>query len=84
MALSGAAAPGPANAVRHAGAERCADCRDAFAGIVAATAEGELTPSEGTTMARLIEGFAAVDDAAEADRRARYRKQNGPFSDLDF
>ena len=35
-------------------------------------------------MAQLVEGFAAVDAATEADRRARHRKKHGPFSDLDF
>lgn len=62
-----------------------ADCRDAFAAIVAATAEGELTPSEGTTMAKLVEGFAAVDEATDAYRRARDRKKNGLSAfDLDL
>ncbi len=64
--------------------KEAADCRDAFAAIVAATAEGELTPSEGTTMAKLVAGFAAVDDATDADRRARERKKNGPLSAFDW
>ena len=64
--------------------EDAADCRAAFAAIVAATAEGELTPSEGTMMAKLVSDFAAVDDATEAHRRTRERKKNGPFSDIDF
>jgi Family of unknown function (DUF5681) len=50
--------------------KEAADCRDAFAAVVAAVADGELTPNEGTTMAKLIDGFAAVDAATVADRNA--------------
>ena len=65
--------------------KEAADCRDAFAAIVAATAEGELTPREGTALAKLVASFAAVDDATEADRRARDRKKNGLSAfDLDL
>ena len=38
-----------------------ADAREAFAAIVRAVAEGELTPSEAVILAKLIEGFVAVD-----------------------
>ena len=79
--VAGNSSPPPSRAwLRSRGRPR----HDAFAAIVAATAEGELTPNEGTTMAQLVEGFAAVDAATEADRRARHRKKHGPFSDLDF
>jgi len=54
--------------------KEAADARDAFAAIIAATAEGELTPSEAATLAKLISDFAAVDAATEADRRIRERK----------
>jgi hypothetical protein len=67
--------------------KEAADARDAFAAIVAATAEGELTPSEAATLAKLVADFAAVDDATDDARRARERqKRGGPsmFSLLDF
>ena len=54
-----------------------ADARDAFAAVVRAVAEGELTPSEAVTLAGLIEQFARVDDATEVERRARDRKARG-------
>jgi hypothetical protein len=40
--------------------KEAADARDAFAAIIAATAEGELTPSEAATFAKLVADFAAV------------------------
>ena len=62
-----------------------ADARDAFAAVVRAVAEGELTPSEAVTLAGLIEQFAKVDDAIEADRRVRDRKARGLGQfDLEF
>jgi hypothetical protein len=48
-----------------------ADCRDAFAMIIRAVANGDLTPNEGATMARLIADFAVVD---EETRLARANK----------
>ena len=61
--------------------KEAADARDAFAAIIAATAEGELTPSEAAALAKLVADFAAVDDATEGVRRARERKRRGlsPF-----
>lgn len=57
--------------------KEAADARDAFAAVVRAVAEGELTPSEAVTLAGLIEQFARVDDATEIERRARDRKARG-------
>ena len=59
--------------------KEAADARDAFAAVVRAVGEGELTPSEAVTLAGLIEQFARVDDATETDRRARERKGKGPL-----
>ena len=66
--------------------KEAADARDAFAAIIAATAEGELTPSEAVALAKLVADFAAVDDATDGARRARERSKRGfhfPF-DLNF
>ena len=57
--------------------KEAADARDAFAAVVHAVAEGELTPSEAVTLAGLIEQFARVDNATEVERRARDRKARG-------
>jgi hypothetical protein len=65
--------------------KEAADARDALAAVVRAVAEGELTPSEGATLAGLIEQFARVDDATESYRRIRDNKsKKGPLSFLDF
>jgi hypothetical protein len=61
------------------------DARDAIAAIIAATAEGDLTPTEAASFAKLLADFAAADDATEGVRHAPERKRRGlsPF-DLDF
>ena len=59
--------------------KEAADARDAFAAIIAATAEGELTPSEAATITKLISDFAAVDAATNEVRRKKY----GPPSIFD-
>jgi hypothetical protein len=64
--------------------KEAADARDAFAAIIAATAEGELTPGEAATLAKLISDFAAVDAATEANRRARHQKKHGVLSVFDL
>ena len=64
--------------------KEAADARDAFAAVVRAVAEGELTPSEAVTLAGLIEQFANVDAATETDRRMRANKGKRPFLSLDL
>ena len=64
--------------------KEAADARDAFAAVVRAVAEGELTPSEAVTLAGLIEQFADVDSATRTDRRIRADKGKRPFLSLDF
>jgi hypothetical protein len=64
--------------------KEAADARDAFAAIIAAVAEGELTPSEGATLAKLVADFVAVDDATDGARRARERKKRGVTSIFDL
>ena len=64
--------------------KEAADARDAFAAVVRAVAEGELTPSEAVTLAGLIEQFASVDSATRTDRRIRADKGKRPFLSLDF
>ena len=54
-----------------------ADCRDAFAAIIAATAEGELTPSEAATLTRVIVDFAALD--ADTDVESAIGENTGHF-----
>ena len=60
-----------------------ADARDAFAAVVRAVAEGELTPSEAVTLAGLIEQFSEVDKGTWNARNARdarqQRKGKGPL-----
>ena len=56
-----------------------ADARDAFAAVLKAVAEGELTPSEAVMLAKLISDFADVDAVTETDRRVRERKGKGPL-----
>ena len=65
--------------------KEAADGRDAFAAVIAATAEGALTSGEAAMLARLVAGFAAVDDATEGVSRVHERKRRGlsPF-DLEF
>jgi hypothetical protein len=58
--------------------KEAADARDAFAAIIAATAEGELTPSEAATLAKLISDFAAIDTATQTDRSIRAQKKRYP------
>jgi hypothetical protein len=58
--------------------KEAADARDAFAAIIAATAEGELTPSEAATFAKLITDFADIDAATQTDRSAREHKKRYP------
>jgi hypothetical protein len=58
--------------------KEAADARDAFAAIIAATAEGELTPSEAAILAKLISDFAALDAATQTDRSAREYKKRCP------
>ena len=62
--------------------KEAADARDAFAAVVKAVAEGELTPAEAVTLAGLIEQFADVDAATETDRRMRADKGRRPFLSL--
>ena len=65
-----------------------ADARDAFAAVVRAVAEGELTPIEAATLAGLIEQFAEVDKGTFMSRNARearqQRKGKGPLAGLDW
>ena len=58
--------------------KEAADARDAFAAVVRAVAEGELTPSEAVTLAGLIDQFAEVDVRTSGQRFGRDRKRNGP------
>ena len=64
--------------------KEAADTRDAFAAVVHAIAEGELTPSEGLTLAGLIADFAALDAKTDTARRARDNRGKRPFLSLDF
>ena len=59
--------------------KEAADARKAMGSIVVAVADGELTPSEATSIGKLslIVDFVAIDADTEADRRARERKKNG-------
>ena len=59
--------------------KEAADARDAFAAIIAATAEGDLTPGEAAALAKLVTDFAAVDAATKEVRRIKY----GPPSIFD-
>ncbi len=61
-----------------------ADARAAFAAVVRAVAEGELTPSEAVTLAGLIEQFAEVDRSTEIARNYRKRKDKGPLAALEW
>lgn len=53
--------------------KEAADCRDALAAILAATAEGELTLSEAATLAKLVTDFADLDAKTEVARKMRDR-----------
>jgi hypothetical protein len=64
--------------------KEAADARDAFAAILKAVAEGELTPTEAALLARLVEQFADVDRATAYARSNREQKAKGPFALLDF
>lgn len=64
--------------------KEAADCRDAFAAIIAATAEGELTSGEAATLTKLIVDFAALDAATEVTRGIRHRREHGPLSGLNL
>ena len=64
--------------------KEAADARDAFAAVVRAIAEGELTPSEGVTLAGLIADFASVDRATATDRNGKANRGKRPFLNLDF
>lgn len=57
--------------------KEAADARDAFAAVVRAVAEGELTPSEAVTLAALIEQFAGVDRDTIGAREHKARKARG-------
>jgi hypothetical protein len=46
-----------------------ADARDAFAAIVRATAEGELTPCEAVEISKLVEGFVRTLEVTELEAR---------------
>jgi len=59
-----------------------ADAREAMGAIVAAVADGELTPDEGMTVGKLIADFVAIDADTEVERRMRERKKSGPLSAL--
>jgi hypothetical protein len=48
--------------------KEAADCRDAFAAVIRAVANGDLTPSEGSTLAKLIADFAVVDEETRIAR----------------
>jgi hypothetical protein len=58
--------------------KEAADARDAFAAVVKAVAEGELTPSEAVTLAALIDQFAEGDVRTSGQRFGRERKRHGP------
>jgi hypothetical protein len=51
-----------------------ADCRDALAAVIRAVADGELTPSEATTLAKLIADFAVVDEETRTARQIKDAK----------
>jgi len=59
-----------------------ADARDAMGAIVAAVADGELTPDEAMTLGKLVADFVAIDADTEVERRMRERKKSGPLSGL--
>ncbi len=61
-----------------------ADAREAFAAVVRAVAEGELTLSEAATLAGLIEQFADVDRETWTARNNRERKSKGPLAGLEL
>jgi hypothetical protein len=63
--------------------KEAADARDAFAAIIAAVADGELTPGEAATLAELVKGFAAVDPDTERARRRKYGPPS-PFDNLNL
>ena len=64
--------------------KEAADARDALAAVVRAVAEGELTPVEASTLAGLIEQFAAVDKDTSFARNTRERKGKGPLAGLEW
>ena len=64
--------------------KEAADARDAFAAVVRAIAGGELTPSEGGTLAGLIADFANVDRATAIARDVKANRGKRPFLSLDF
>jgi Family of unknown function (DUF5681) len=58
--------------------KEAADARDAFAAIICATADGELTPSEAATLAKLVSDFAAIDAATQTQRSLRETRNRLP------
>ena len=54
--------------------KEAADARNAFAAIIAAAADGALTPGEATTLAKLVSEFVTVDGAIT---RPGWREKNG-------
>ena len=50
------------------------DVKGAYAAVVEAVAAGELTPSEGATVARLVAGYDSLGDANEPSREVRDRQ----------
>ncbi len=67
------------NAATSDASKEAADCRDALAAIIRAVANGELTPGEAATLAKLIADFAGIDQATETERKMRERKARGPL-----
>jgi Family of unknown function (DUF5681) len=61
-----------------------ADARKAMGAIVAAVAEGELTPGDGMAIGKLIANFVAIDADTETERRMRDRKKDGPLAALKW
>jgi hypothetical protein len=49
--------------------ETAADTKNAAAAVIAAVAEGELTPSEASELARLLDAFTRVLEASEFEER---------------
>ena len=61
-----------------------ADARKAMGAIVAAVAEGELTPGEGAILGKLVADFVAIDNETEVQRRMREPRKIGPLSPLNW
>ena len=59
--------------------KEAADARAVLAAIIAATAEGELTPSEASVLAGLVADFATLDQTTKVDRGIRAQMRSNPM-----